>query len=57
MVSEHGHPVGPREQRFFRMIFHAPYWTTLEPPAVREPIPSLRASLATPRAGVPRTAA
>jgi len=30
MVSEHGHPVGPREQRPFARHFYTPYWTTFE---------------------------
>jgi len=30
MVSEHGHPVGPREQRPFRRLFYTPYWMTFE---------------------------
>ena len=34
MVSEHGHPVGPREQMAFRRLFYTPYWITFELPAI-----------------------
>jgi len=34
VVSEHGHPVGPREKRPFRRLCYTPYWTTFELPAI-----------------------
>jgi len=34
MVSEHGHPVGPREERPYGRLFYTPYWTTFELPAI-----------------------
>jgi hypothetical protein len=30
MVTEHGHPVRPREQRLFRRLIYTSYWTTFE---------------------------
>jgi hypothetical protein len=34
MVSEHGHPVWPHEQRPFGRLFYTPYWTTFELPVI-----------------------
>jgi hypothetical protein len=41
MVSEHGHPVGPREQRSFRRPFYTPYWTTFELSAIDMKVASI----------------
>jgi hypothetical protein len=41
-LGRDGRPVGPHEQRLFGRLSYVPCWTTLELPAIREPIPSPR---------------